>query len=478
MKNLYSKLQSNKGFTLIEVSIILSVFGILVTTFLLVMGSRIQQDRINAHFNNVSEISMRLADYALVNGAYPLPADPRLNPTDANFGVPVELANLPALTVSECDGTMQAPNNIICTVGSRTGNTIAAGDVVLMGAIPTSLLGYNSEESNDIHGSVYTYAVTRALTDEATFSNDGGLIRVLSDETGTDAVGTNRDVHFMVISHGQNKSSPFDPSTGITLKTEPCNVAFGRTCTPQELVTYATGRLTLEEENGQSPADATFMALTNPSIGATPTPNSSIFNGIREIAGSTYFDDALSFETNIYGREWTARGNDQVNLTMTLEGKAEGSGNVIIGANNYENFNTGLHPWFVSPEQYDTYFNSKIEPARPQVWVAGSIKADAALSERICESVQQNCFETLDIVSPDFDEDNSMRCVSRGLKKVDIYGGNNIGNAKDGSDSELQGECEVQTRVTLANNNVPDAAVAPCLNGSNGFDSSGAMICK
>lgn len=80
-----------RGFTLVEMAIVLALFGLLVGGTLVVVGAQQEQQRIRTTEQTLRQASEALLGYALATPsdepAYlPCPADPAIGPTDANYG--------------------------------------------------------------------------------------------------------------------------------------------------------------------------------------------------------------------------------------------------------------------------------------------------------------------------------------------------------------------------------------------------------
>lgn len=62
-----------KGFTLVEMAIVLIIVGLLLTAFLTPLGTQLQQNRVNEASNDLAEIKEALLGFALVNLSLPCP---------------------------------------------------------------------------------------------------------------------------------------------------------------------------------------------------------------------------------------------------------------------------------------------------------------------------------------------------------------------------------------------------------------------
>ena len=441
----------DRGFTLIEVSIILVIGSLLLMGFIniLTLSNKIRQNE--EYFGSVRAISEAIESYALNNGAYPVPAAINLSSDDVNYGIPIDqqvlplTQTLPDRLAGECDAGAAAVNGVFCRPGARDLDSNGIGEdddeTILIGSLPTTLLGLNSDESLDKHSARYTYAISRGLTNPATFSNENGVLRVLSDETGGDALTTARDVHYVIVSHGQNLSGARLGSGTLS----------GTLCDNTLLTNQP-----MEFENCDN--DAIFTVLTTGND-TTGTQNLFVMEAIQE-GGGEYFDDALAFTEDINGETWTLRGTDSVNMTSGLEGTTK----IIFGATNYANSVNGIRS--------------------PQVWVNGDARADQALTKRICDETQDNCFRVEDLTFSGaslLDEATSqpkqLKCVNRGLKNVRMI---NKASSwwKKGRTGEANADCDVNTKVLAPlqfGNDIGGGVI--CVNGANGRNADGTLRC-
>lgn len=174
-------LKQQDGFTLIEVSVMILILSfILIPMFNFLATQRMQKERIEAESINERLLSA-LSIYLKENGSYPCPANPALDPGDANFAKEQNCASL-------------------------------AGTVV-QGDIPTYSLGipYHLMLNSDDYR--YIYAVTKA---EVTGYTGGGAITVnrqrFDPTSGTLVTTTIPNLAFVVVNPGEDGkggSGPF-----------------------------------------------------------------------------------------------------------------------------------------------------------------------------------------------------------------------------------------------------------------------------
>lgn len=197
---------SNGGFSLIELSIVLIVMGLLLIPFVKAYDVYQTQKRLDDTKVNLSLVNTALANFYGVNGRYPCPADRSLGFDDAGHGVeqcataPATPIGLQVLAPDSCGG---ARSRGFCRTQNGPNN-------VYIGAIPYVTLdipGSSTPGSQTIDGwkNNFTYAVTASMTVESTFDPNLGAVRI-NNEHGTN-MGS---VHGIVISHGKDGMGGFN----------------------------------------------------------------------------------------------------------------------------------------------------------------------------------------------------------------------------------------------------------------------------
>ena len=183
----------SKGFTLIEIAIVVIIGGLLIVSLSNLLLTYIKQSRVTSTENKIEIINEALQLFLNRNGRYPCPA--RLNaPLDnANFGVETGL-NPPA--APDCNG-VTAIANAISTATGRNSNKI------VIGAIPVRTLNLPDDYIADAWGGRFTYAVTAPLATPNQYDGDEGGISVV-DSVGNSQITPQGSAHYVVVSHGAN----------------------------------------------------------------------------------------------------------------------------------------------------------------------------------------------------------------------------------------------------------------------------------
>lgn len=244
----------------------------------------------------VSELSSALTNYALEHGAYPLPAGPTLASTNANAFAPVTGTGIPAACgASSLAGT----TGVICRPKLGTGTAI------YIGTLPVTVLGLPPEKGLDAYGRKYTYAVVKSLTDAATFDDANGAIQIAT-ETGTMIFD---NAHFVVLSHGKDGNGAYNAAGSLI-----------GSC-PAATFAQRGNAFQCQQSSGLA---GYFQKLYD-------TKGSTLVDGTNEAPGAKYFDDALNFNTTIFGkRMWTPKYATLYSVPEDFEAFTQGR-NVGIG---------------------------------------------------------------------------------------------------------------------------------------------------
>jgi len=216
--------QNCRGFTLIELSIVLLILSILLIHLIQLYSNYIGEQNIKITRERVIDASRALSLSSPIR--YPCPSDRSLPPTNANYGADVcSIAGFTLAGIPNCNATGQE-QGICKTPGVRDTSDdidLVAGnnnEFVLVGGVPlkigtTSIGGISGGNILDAWGNQLSYAVSftssRPNRTEGFTRFKNGVIRV-TDEWGNNTAGTANDAQFFVFSHGQNGLGAFNSS--------------------------------------------------------------------------------------------------------------------------------------------------------------------------------------------------------------------------------------------------------------------------
>jgi len=239
--------RDDKGFTLIEVVFVLFISSMFISTVVLLYTQYDKERRISKTKENV-EASVNIISEAFgIDYAYPCPADRALSPDDDNYlrefngdttfcdvrglelvvgeagVVPCAINSGQPITeleynVAECYGCTAGgglcvyPGNRDIDGGGKIGDDHR--EIVVLGGIPTRTIretigrSFPDELIQDGYGSMLTYAVSRSLAQDGQYEFSEGAISVV-DEFQNPTAGMNGNGHYLVLSHGPNRSGAF-----------------------------------------------------------------------------------------------------------------------------------------------------------------------------------------------------------------------------------------------------------------------------
>lgn len=206
-----------RGFTLVEVAIVMLIGGILLATASTMLLSYLKKTEINTTQERLDQIDEALQLFLSLNGRYPCPARLNAAPDTANFGVEI--------SENGCNTVAPAADETIAAGGGR------GGRLVRIGAVPVRTLNLPDDFVRDAWGGRFTYAITESLAHPTTYNRDEGAIFV-NDAAGNPVVtfpaaGT---AHYIINSHGENNAGAYSASgtgrfacTAGTRETENCD---------------------------------------------------------------------------------------------------------------------------------------------------------------------------------------------------------------------------------------------------------------
>ncbi len=190
-----------RGFTLVELMVVLVIVGLLTGGFFSAAAIYMKEKRREDMQVRMDDVRAALSRYIL--------DDPDSDTDEARYPCPAPLTAAPG---SLGYGEELCPTGAV-TAGTDLGgvfvvNGSQAGELVLIGAIPTGTLDISNDLMQDEFGNRLTYAVTLALTaDDALLqpSVAPGQVTVL-DEAGNIKTA---NADFMIVSHGHDGAGSY-----------------------------------------------------------------------------------------------------------------------------------------------------------------------------------------------------------------------------------------------------------------------------
>lgn len=181
--NIELQLQRHKGFTLIELAVVLVIIGILLSGFIGTFASRIESTRKSETIEELNEIKLAMVAYAFVSGALPCPDCARVG------------GNCFAAVVG--DGISDFIGGGACAVGADAGNA------------PWVTIGLGQ---SDAWGTRYRYAVQSEYANTTVpfkLDSPAGTGTIQEPDFVADATGATRhslanNVVAIIFSHGKN----------------------------------------------------------------------------------------------------------------------------------------------------------------------------------------------------------------------------------------------------------------------------------
>ncbi len=209
-------MSDKKAFSLLELSIVITIIAILVTGALSVSVNDINQKKIEITNARIQEIYKALGNYLAINKRLPCPASPQVAKSTSNYGTEVDCSN-------------SSPTSAIGIWRSESSANI------WYGMIPIRALGLSSDFAEDGFGSKFSFFIVKGFasndsstgfsTNHAnTYDGNGTTNRIRIHEKFSSTVReiTNQAM-FAIISHGPNKSAGFFPNGTVqnSLSTDP-----------------------------------------------------------------------------------------------------------------------------------------------------------------------------------------------------------------------------------------------------------------
>lgn len=179
------------GFTLIEMALVLTIAGLIVTSLVSLFVTQVANNQISSTRGREDAIKTALITFISRNNRLPCPAVPTLLPTDPNYG-------------------KESP-----TPGTCTG-TAVGGFPLAIGIVPWIDLGLSNDAGQDAYNQRFTYAVSLLATNlnRDTVAGMAGVINMYKTTPATVAnqINANNLAAVAIISHGKNGFGAYLPS--------------------------------------------------------------------------------------------------------------------------------------------------------------------------------------------------------------------------------------------------------------------------
>lgn len=193
-----------QAFSLIELAVLLAIFGGIASMSLVVGKEWMAKEQIKATQRNMATIEMALQTYVNAYGRLPCPADLTHTPATTGYG-------LEAYESGETDG--------VCTGGASI-NAASAIAGVSYGSVPAKTLGLPDAVMRDQWGNLFVYYVTNTATRKGSFlskptahANYIALNAATGSITINDVNGTaiTTSAIYALVSHGKNSHGGYAP---------------------------------------------------------------------------------------------------------------------------------------------------------------------------------------------------------------------------------------------------------------------------
>lgn len=349
----------SRGYTLIELTIVMIVISILVTAGLGALRIYLLDKEHQTTLQRMRVVSEKVQDFLLKNGRYPCPA---------SLSEPLESSVYGWETECTAAATMGHEEGVYVAQGRRAVAEIDAPLTdeekqktpekarVRMGAIPVRALGIADDFANDGFGNRFLYAVTENLAARTPDKFEGGAITILDERDRRELKGRG-NAAMVILSHGPNQAGAYDKYGTQVL---PC---------PEEV---------LESENCDY-KNATFR------------------NSLRMLGDRQAFDDYMFFSYSYASPKWQTRYNKDNDLFNENAALSTVSIGAIYLAEDLkkimetEREKSALAP----PDPLAAPALSVTEDQLPRLEIHGNMKLDENFSaEKICSEDVKDCFTT------------------------------------------------------------------------------------
>ena len=230
-------LKEQGGFTLVEIMIVMILSGFIALVTAEMIRVYTQSGKYEKTVENLESIEMALWEFSVREGRYPCPANPRLGPEDADYGI--EQCRTAVEVQADPDDCENVPLGLDCAnVFTRDGDGNGQPDVVMMGIVPFRTIfevirdvPYSEASKKDGYGFMINYAVTENMTHDYIYDITNpvnpsiGALYVI-DENNRDVMTPAGSAHYILYSAGLNGRGAY---TDFGLRTSTCNITVAPT---------------------------------------------------------------------------------------------------------------------------------------------------------------------------------------------------------------------------------------------------------
>lgn len=201
MKRIHGKIKQ-RGFTIVEIAIVLSIGGILMASFSSAFLSYFNQVQVNTTKERIEAIQQAVESYRAVNGKLPCPAPNNIGLDGLNFGREADVV---------------AGGGTVCNAAALPGVVRVGpfGNRIQIGAVPVRALNLSDDHTIDAWGGRFLFAMT---ADQAvippganTYVPDNGIITI-NDSAGN-VITANAE--YIIVSHGRDNVGAFTLGDGV-----------------------------------------------------------------------------------------------------------------------------------------------------------------------------------------------------------------------------------------------------------------------
>ena len=253
-------IKKTKGFTLVELSMVMMIVGLMIAAGLAFKNSIMMKERASSTKTRIAAVENAIDAYVARAGMLPCPAA-----LDAPMGSPA------FGTATDCNVTTVAPGSCsasYCVAAGRSvdhDNDTATPNVALrvrIGAVPVRSLSMPFDTAKDGWGNRLLYVVTEKLAQSpSSYDVTHGAIEVV-DDTDNTVLSLPGSAHYIVLSPGSDQVGGYNFVSGV------------------QVAACTTGGVTQDEENCDN--DATFRSALYADTGA-----------------AAHYDDMINYVANV-----------------------------------------------------------------------------------------------------------------------------------------------------------------------------------